>query len=144
LTAVLDNCRHAQICASRAFPCCTNHLIKVYVSASNKTVKYKYDVMGRRVAKRVNDAGYGWSDWPWCFYDGLKVIAEGAGTNDKAFMTLGPGAIGGVILSMKNEKRTMKSRRTTDDKTVRLGTPVCVTDANGDVGVFLGTCMTHT
>ena len=40
----------------------------------DKTVEYKYDLMGRRVAKRV-DAGA----WRWYFYDGLKVIAEGRG-----------------------------------------------------------------
>jgi len=45
---------------------------------SGTTVQYKYDLLGRRVAKRVNSG-----PWRWFFYDGLKVIAEGTGTNDR-------------------------------------------------------------
>jgi len=34
--------------------------------------RYKCDLLGRRLAKRVNGG-----DWWWYFYDGLKVLAEG-------------------------------------------------------------------
>ena len=44
------------------------------------------DLLGRWVAKKVNDGS-----WRWYFYDGLKVIAEGMTTTNKVFYTLAPG-----------------------------------------------------
>jgi len=66
-------------------------MTKVAVNG-NTAAEYKYDLFGRRVAKKVGDNG----DWRWFFYDGLNVVAEGTQTNDKMFYTLAPGDIGAI------------------------------------------------
>jgi RHS repeat-associated protein len=63
-----------------------------YSDAPDHVVQYKYDLLGRRVAKKM-DSG----NWRWYFYDGLQVTAEGTGTSDKIYYTNSPGAIAGII-----------------------------------------------
>jgi RHS repeat-associated protein len=72
-----------------------DHMTKVYDGW--KTMEYKYDLMGRRVAKRVTYPGYGSLPWRWYFYDGLKVIAEGTTTTNRTYYTNSPAVIGGII-----------------------------------------------
>jgi RHS repeat-associated protein len=67
-----------------------DHMTKVYDGWN--TVQYKYDLMGRRVAKKKNSG-----NWRWYFYDGLKVIVEGNATNGKFYYTNSPAVIGGII-----------------------------------------------
>jgi len=67
-----------------------DHMTKVYDGWN--TVQYKYDLMGRRVAKKKNSG-----DWWWYFYDGLKVIVEGNATSGHFYYTNSPAAIGGII-----------------------------------------------
>ena len=60
------------------------------------------------------------------FYDGLKVVAEGTGQNDKIYYTNSPGVIGGIVCRDNNGTKLWYHYD-------RLGTPVAVTDANGGV-----------
>jgi len=82
-----------------------DRLTKVVNNASNKTVEYKYDLYGRRAARRV-DSGAGFGAWRWYFYDGLKVVAEGTGTADRIYYTNAPGDVGGIICRDQNGTTT--------------------------------------
>jgi YD repeat-containing protein len=57
-----------------------------------RQVAFKYDALGRRVAKKVDGGA-----WRWYAYDGLQVIAEGTGTSDRICYTNSPAAIGGIV-----------------------------------------------
>ena len=67
-----------------------DHLTKV--GKGGTTTQYKYDLLGRRVGKKVGSGA-----WNWYFYDGLKVAAEGTSTTNKTFYTNGPGDVGGIV-----------------------------------------------
>ena len=99
-----------------------------YENPWSRTVEYKYDLLGRRVAKRVTLYGVygeGTGPWRWYFYDGLKVIAEGTATNDKMYYTTNGGAIGGIIARDNNGTKLWYHYD-------RLGNVMAVSDANGN------------
>jgi hypothetical protein len=50
-----------------------------------KMVEYKYDLLRRRVARRLTTGYQQPGPWRWYFYDGLQVVAEGSGTSDKMY-----------------------------------------------------------
>jgi RHS repeat-associated protein len=89
-------------------------------SGLQKTIEYKYDLLGRRVARRLNGGA-----WRWYFYDGLQVTAEGTATNDKMYYTHSPSAIGGIICRDKNGTKYWYHYD-------RLGNVMAMTNANGN------------
>jgi len=95
-----------------------------YGSEERTKVEYKYDLLGRRIAKRVTPAYGAPGPWRWYFYDGLQVTAEGTGTNDKMYYTHSPSAIGGIIARDNNGTKLFYHFD-------RLGNVMAVTDSNG-------------
>jgi hypothetical protein len=89
-------------------------------------VEYKYDLLGRRIAKRVTPAYGTPGPWRWYFYDGLQVTAEGTGTTDKMYYTHSPSAIGGIIARDNNGQKLWYHFD-------RLGNVMAVTDSNGNM-----------
>ena len=63
--------------------------------------------------------------WRKYFYDGLQVVAEGAGTADKIFYTHAPSAVGGIVCRDANGTKYWYHYD-------HIGNVVAVTDANGD------------
>jgi len=57
-----------------------------------KTIEYKYDAAGRRIARRVTPYG----SWKWYAYNGLNVAAEGTGTASRTY-NFGGGGPGGIV-----------------------------------------------
>ena len=88
--------------------------------------EYKYDLLGRRVAKRLNVDEENPGPWRWYFYDGLQVETEGTGTNDKIYYTHSPSAIGGIITRDNNGTKYWYHFD-------RLGNVMAVTDSNGNL-----------
>ena len=103
-----------------------DRLTKVVNNASNKTIEYKYDLYGRRAAKRV-DTGSGFGAWRWYFYDGLKVVAEGTGPSDRIYYTNAPSDVGGIIC--RDQNGTTSHTYHYD----RLGNVLAVTNAAGEL-----------
>jgi len=88
-------------------------------------VEYKYDLLGRRIAKRLTPPYGSPGPWRWYFYDGLQVTAEGTGTTDKMYYTHSPSAIGGIISRDNNGTKLFYHYD-------RLGNVMAVTDSNGN------------
>ena len=103
-----------------------DRLTKVVNNPSSKTVELKYDLYGRRAAKRV-DTGSGFGAWRWYFYDGLKVVAEGTGTADRIYYTNTPGDVGGIICRDQNGTTTHTYHYD------RLGNVLAVTNGAGEL-----------
>jgi len=99
-----------------------------YGSEERTKVEYKYDLLGRRIAKRVTPAYGAPGPWRWYFYDGLQVTAEGTGTSDKIYYTHSPSAIGGIICRDASTGGGQKLWYHFD----RLGSVMAVTDSNGN------------
>jgi len=76
------------------------------------------------VAKRVNGGL-----WRWFFFDGLKVVAEGTGQNDKIYYTNSPGVIGEIVCRDNNGTKYWYHFD-------RLGNVMGVTDSNGNVATL--------
>ena len=100
-----------------------DHMTKVV--NGNTTVEYKYDLLGRRAAKRLTTNGQQPGPWWWYFYDGLKVLFEGSDTSsNRGYYTVTPAAVGGIVSRVTPGVRRFYHYD-------RLGNVMAITDVNG-------------